>query len=302
MLILIAYFLFGFSSIGFCADPASSAAGRSPGAATLQAEVNAWSTFKSRSEASYYVSLAGQSLGEKQLGASYNPFARDKWPMQFYSALYYGYRFAPNWTIGMELSGAWNFASGIANQYGLVETGATLFQPAIQLKRANIVDTSWLNLFGQVQFFLPTSAFAREKQTFLLSVALDNTWTIRAVPYPFSVGINTKIQASFYERTVPEGPFAAGRETIYLSAGHFLNYTFSPHFDLQTTTLFDTNHWGGSPSLSDFDVATDDRWKVQFNWYPRIPVFNQAGIFVQGLIFKPMLATTIVGMDFTLRM
>ena len=274
---------------------------RTPGAATLQTQADAWTTFKNNSEASYYVSLAGQSLGEAQVGASYNPYARSKWPMQFYSALYYGYKFAPNWTLGMELSGAWNFVGGVSNQFGEIETGAALFQPAVQLKRANMIDVDWLNVFGQMQVFLPTSQFMREKQTFLFSVAFDNTWTVRALKAPWSVGVTTKIQASFYEQTVP-GPFEASRETFYLSAGHFLNYSFSEHFQLQTSTQFDTNHWGGSSSLLDFDVAQDDRWKVQFSWFPRIPVFNQAGIFVQGLIFNPMLATTIVGMDFTLRM
>jgi hypothetical protein len=269
---------------------------------SVKAEENAWSAFRSRSEASYYVSLAGQSLGERQFGASYNPFAGSKWPMQFYSSLYYGYRFAPNWTVGVELSGFWNFTSGIANQWGEIETGAALFQPAIQLKRANIVDTNWLNVFGQLQFFLPTSDYMREKQTFLLSVALDNTWTISAIPYPFSAGITTKVQASFYERTIPESQWDAKREVLFLSAGHFLNFTFSPHFDLQTSTVFTTNHWGGSPNIWDFDVSNDDRWKIQVNWYPRIPVFKQLGIFTQGLIFNPMLATTIVGMDMTLRL
>jgi hypothetical protein len=275
-----------------------------PGNASISSDSgeSAWDIFKNNSEAYYYVSWAGQSLGERQLGASYNPFTGTRWPMQFYSELYYGYRFAQNWTLGVMLSGIWNFSEGISNQFGPIETGLSFFHPALQLKRANLIDTSWLNVWGQMQVFFPTSSFAREQQTMLFSVSLDNTWTIKAIPFPFIAGITTSIQPTFYQRIVPENPMDLRRETLFLSAGHFLNYSFSQHFDVQTVTTFTTNHLGGSPSLLDFGPSNDDRWKIQFNWYPRIPVFSRMGVFVQGLIFDPMLSTTIVGADVTFRL
>ncbi len=275
---------------------------RSPGAALTESESSSWEALLKNSEASLYTSVAGPSLGGGNMGTSYNPFAGDRWPVQMYSALYLGYRLDSNWTLGAELSGVWNATTTTSRFGNEIQPSLSIFNPAIQLKRGNLVNIGWFDLFQTVQVFLPATEFSRIQQTMLISATLEHTYTFHPIDRRWLFGFNTRVQPTIYRQPVPQSPSEAWRQTFFVSGGHFLNYRLSQYFELLTETTFDAAHWGGSQGYLSFAPANDDRWRATMRWTPGIPLLANAGVFIQGLIFKPSLDATIVGADVTLRL
>jgi hypothetical protein len=193
-------------------------------------------------------------------------------------------------------------ASGVVTRQGTtVEKSAQFLHPTVNFNWSRVIDQPWLDLWVGVGVMIPTSDFARNKQTQIFSLPIDQTWTFKKMPKPWSIGINTRVQPTFYEKWTPRSPTELRRQVFLFSFGHFLNYRINDSFELCSSTVFDFDRYAGDTETF-LRNAVDDRWRLEFFWYPQNSALHNLGLFLQGKFWNPLPENTTVGTQLTIRL
>ena len=247
-----------------------------------------------RSEITASLRLSGPRLKGPST-QSYNVFIGGPWAPQNLYTLTYDYKIDAKTKAGFELSGVRPLSGQAIDSFGSpVSQEWTLFHPALQAKRYSIIDNPWINLFGQIYIFIPTSKFASQ-QTEITSIAFDTDWNFRKLSYPWSFGVTTRIKPTFYDDTSPD-VFGFKKESLYVSAGPYLSYKLNPYLQLYSTAKWDGAHLYGQDGFFSLADSSDDRAEVQFNYFPW-QYGSRIGVFVQSKIDEMTSEKSIIGLD-----
>jgi len=259
---------------------------------------SALSSIISHSKVQYFGALNGPALG-RPFGESYNVYSSTGlWPIQAYHELTYGYFFGSQYSVGLQVAGDQNIASGVVPAPGwtAIQPGLTVYDPVLQFSRSSLIDTRWLNVYTLVQASLPVTSYS-QNLTRITQLTWDLTWTFK-LPYPgWFAGLTTRVQPTFYRQPRPSPESWMNRQTFFASAGHFLGYQFSDKFQLKTTSTLDFDHTNdGINGAWDFGTGNFDRVRLQADYFLFARTARVGG-WVQTPIFQPAVQNTIVGLD-----
>jgi hypothetical protein len=264
----------------------------------LASSTSFWEDLGHRTDFNYFGQFNGPAFG-RPLIENHNVFEEGPWPIYLYHEATLAFHPAPDFKFGMGLAATQDLAEGVNNRWGTpVKPSFTVFHPRVFASHQRIFDTGWLRLAGELSVLLPTSDYAQQERVFA-GVSFNQTWNIR-VPRGWTLNFTTQVQPTFYQYELPIDYDGFQRETLFVAAGHYLSYQFNRNFELSTSSIFDARHMSNAPGgIWDFGSAAEDRLKIQLDYYHGSGIFR-LGAFVQNVIARPRLDTSIVGANLTI--
>lgn len=247
--------------------------------------------------ASYSVSYMGPYLSGGGPG-TYNIYVTDIASTQLYHSFRAGYQVGDLLQVGLA-EDVVNNVETITNPSGRTYLSSfEQYDPYVFFNLPGVFDSSAWSVFTSLSFSLPLSDASKVSHK-LTSLVFSQVWTWKRISQQWRAGFRYYLNPLWYDGGLPSG--VTDRETFYGSFGHFLNYRLSPAFWITSATHFDVEHRSPTPDgFLNLSRALPDYFQFGAMYEPEIrPFLLSAGIFVQGLIWKPALDTSIIGANFS---
>ena len=247
--------------------------------------------------ASYSVSYMGPYLAGGGPG-TYNLYLTDIASTQLYHSLRVGYQAGDSLQVGVGEDIA-NNVETITNPSGLTyHSSFEQYDPYVYFNLPGVLDFSTWAVFTSLSFSLPLSNASKMDHK-LTSLVFSQVWTWKRISPEWKAGFRFYLNPLWYDGGLPPG--STSRQTFYGSFGHFLNYGLSSTVWITTATHFDVEHRSPTPDgFFNLSRSLPDYFQLGAMYAPGIhPFLLSLGIFVQGLIWKPALDTSILGANFS---
>ena len=249
---------------------------------------------------SYGVSYMGPRF-EGSSDETYNIYLPDVSSVQLYHTAQLGFQVSPDLQIGINEAVVQNMADGVHGLTGnIYNRSFEWYDPNIYFNLPHLFLVPGWWVFTSASFSLPLNQ-ASQDQKKITEFIIQQSWTVRTAPSPWTYGFHLYLNPQFYADPPPEnsiiGEPPLSRQTLSFSFGHNLTYRVSPLFSVATATNFYVEH--RSPDSQGFlhlGEGLPDYVQLSAKVFPNVyPLSLSFGTYLQALVFAPAWATTIIG-------
>jgi hypothetical protein len=213
-------------------------------------------------------------------------------------ALDFDYHFDRKNLVGLEIAGSQTLVPWVSPMFpdsDPTDPSFTLFNPQFWYKRNGLIDAQTFSLDTRISLFPSMTDYSVNVMGSIAAAALDTTWNLKLADRSWTAYFTTRIKPTFYTDIYREDVF--NPEWLYLSAGYYLGYHFTPSWQLNVSGVFDCSYYANQMQFLNRSDNAADFAQLELNYF--LGRFARIGAYVQGGVIEPSTSKAAAGLDVT---